>query len=181
MDTKILSVRDICSIGIFTAVITVCAQLSIPMPYGVPLTLQTFAIPLAGVILGAKKGAISTLIYILLGAAGIPVFAGFTGGLGIVIGPTGGFIFSFPLMAITAGVGESKSNRVWLVFWLVLGTALNYLCGMFFFSLVMSSSLKTAFAVCVLPFIPTGIIKIALVAVCGRMIKRALAESGVLI
>ena len=180
MNTKKLSVRDICYIGIFTADIVVCAQLSIPMPYGVPLTLQTFAIPLAGVVLGARRGVLSTLIYILLGAAGIPVFAGLRGGLDIVIGPTGGFILSFPLMALSAGIGELKSGKLWLVTWLVLGTVINYLCGMFFFSLVVSSSLKTAFIACVLPFVPTGIIKIAFVAVCGRMIKRALTESGLL-
>jgi len=180
MNTKNLSVRDICHMGVFTAIITVCAQLSIPMPYGVPMSLQTFAIPLAGVVLGAKKGILSTLIYVLLGAIGIPVFAGFTGGLGIVIGPTGGFILSFPIMALTAGIGEAKSGKIWLLFWLTLGAVINYLCGMLIFSLVMSSGLKTAFAVCVLPFFPMDIVKIVLVVVWGRMIKQMLVKSKVL-
>jgi biotin transport system substrate-specific component len=166
--------------GIFAAIIAVCAQLSFPMPYGVPMSLQTFAIPLAGIVLGAKKGVLSTLVYVLLGAIGIPVFAGFTGGLGIVIGPTGGFILSFPFMALSAGIGEAKNSKTWLLLWLALGTVINYLCGMYVFSLVMSSGIKTAFAVCVLPFILPDIVKIVLVAVWGRMIKQMLIKSKVL-
>ena len=109
MKQKSISVRELCGISIFTAVIAVCAQVVIPMPYGVPMTLQTFAVPLAGVILGTKNGALSALIYVLLGITGLPVFAGFTGGIGIVFGRTGGFILSFPLMALTAGIG-AKNN-----------------------------------------------------------------------
>lgn len=181
MDSKKLSVRDTCYIGIFTAIITVCAQLSIPMPYGVPMTLQTFAIPLAGVVLGARKGAFSTLIYVLLGAIGVPVFAGFTGGLNIVLGATGGFILSFPLMAIAAGIGESKNNKAWLMCGLLAGAIINYLCGMLYFTVVMSSDIKTAFVACVLPFIPTAIVKIVLVAVLGKYFKTALVKSKVLV
>ena len=95
-----------CHISIFAAIIAVCAQVSLPMPYGVPLTLQTFAIQLAGVVLGPKKGALAALVYITLGAVGVPVFAGFTGGMGIVLGVTGGFILSFPLLALLAGIGS---------------------------------------------------------------------------
>ena len=174
------SVRDLCFIGIFTAIITVVSQLSIPMPYGVPITLQTFVIPLSGIVLGAKKGTVSTLIYVLLGAIGVPVFAGYTGGMGIVLGMTGGFILSFPVMALTAGIGERKNNVIWLVSGLVVGSVINYICGMFWFSFVMSSDLKTAFAACVLPFIPTAIIKIVLVAILGRQIKRVLVQGRVL-
>jgi len=181
MGTKKLSVRDISYIGIFTTIITVCAQLSIPMPYGVPMTLQTFAIPLAGVVLGTKNGTFSALIYVLLGAIGVPVFAGFTGGLGIVLGATGGFILSFPLMALTAGIGISKNNKICLVCGLLAGTVINYLCGMLYFTVVMSSDLKTAFIACVLPFIPTAIVKIGLVAVLGKSLKTALVKSKVLV
>jgi len=181
MSTKKLSIRDLCYIGIFTAIITACAQLSIPMPYGVPMTLQTFAIPLAGVVLGTKKGTFSVLIYVLLGAIGFPVFAGFAGGLSIVLGATGGFILSFPLMALTAGIGDSKNNKIWLVCGLLAGAVINYLCGMIYFTVVMSSDLKTAFIACVLPFIPVAIVKIGLVAVLGKSLKTALLRSKVLV
>lgn len=101
-----LSVKDLCAIGMFVTIIAICAQISIPMPIGVPMTLQTFAIPLAGAVLGVKNGLIATLVYIALGAIGAPVFTGFAGGAGVLFGRTGGFIFGFPFMAIAAGIGS---------------------------------------------------------------------------
>lgn len=180
MSKRKLSVRDLCYIGIFTAIISVLAQISIPMPYGVPMTLQTFAIPLAGVILGGRNGTLSTLIYVLLGALGAPVFTGLTGGFGIIFGPTGGFILSFPLMALTAGTGMEKGNKLWLAFGLFTGLAINYLCGMLMFRLVTSSDMKTAFTACVLPFIPTAAIKAVLAGVLGIKLKNALYRGKVL-
>ena len=177
---KKLSIRDLCQIGIFTAVIIICAQISVPMPYGVPMTMQTFAIPLAGIVLGAKKGTISSLVYILLGMAGIPVFSGFSCGIGTVFGMTGGFIISFPIMALFAGIGEGRRKMSWLISGLIAGTAVNFFCGMVYFSLVMSNSLHTSFTACVLPFIPAGVIKIILAAVSGRTIKRVLVRGGML-
>lgn len=179
MSTKKLSARDLCFIGIFTAIIAVLAQISIPMPYGVPMTLQTFAIPLAGIVLGTRKGTLSTLAYVLLGAFGVPVFAGFRGGLGIVFGPTGGFILSFPLMALAAGIGAERNNKSMLACGLISGTVLNYICGMLMFSLVTSRSLSTAFVACVLPFIPTSIIKMILVGILGVKFKRILEKERI--
>lgn len=181
MNSKKISVRDLCYIGIFTAIITIFAQISIPMPYGVPMTLQTFAIPLAGIVLGTRNGLLSTVVYVLLGAIGAPVFAGFQGGFGIVVGATGGFILSFPLMALTAGIGESKNNKLWLACWLLAGAVINYFCGMLYFMFAMGSDLRTAFIACVLPFIPTAVIKIVLVAILGKNLKRVLVKNKVLV
>ena len=80
MQKSKISIQDICSIAIMTALIAVMAQISIPMPLGVPMTMQTFAITLAGIVLGSKRGALSAIVYLLLGAVGVPVFAGFSGG-----------------------------------------------------------------------------------------------------
>ena len=104
--TKIskINVRDFCYISAFTAIIAVMAQISIPLPAGVPLTLQTLAVPLAGIVLGAKRGCVSTLLYVLLAAVGVPVLANMTGGIGYVFGITGGFIISFPVMALLSGL-----------------------------------------------------------------------------
>lgn len=176
---KKLSISDICYIGFFTAVITVCAQLSIPMPYGVPMTLQTFAVPLAGVVLGAGKGTLAAVVYVLAGFVGFPVFAGFTGGPGIVLGATGGFVLSFPLMAFTAGIGGSRRNKVFLLFGLLAGSVLNYAIGMFYFAVVMSCGLRTAFLACVLPFIPTALLKVGIVTVCGSSLRMALLRSRI--
>ena len=175
-----LSIQDMCFIAIFTTLIAIFAQISIPLPGGVPFTLQTLAIQLAGIILGAKKGALSAIVYVLLGAVGIPVFARFGGGLGIIAGPTGGFILSFPIMAIAAGIGANKNNTVSLISGLTVGTVTNFLCGMLFFTLVMSSSLQTAFIATTLPFIPSAILIITLLAIVGKRIKIILEKSRLL-
>lgn len=106
-----ISVQDICCIALMAAVTVVMAQISIPMPMGVPMTMQTFAVTLAGVILGSKRGGLSILVYVLLGAIGLPVFAGFSGGIQNLVGPTGGFLISFPIMAWLIGVGVEKRKR----------------------------------------------------------------------
>ena len=95
-----IATRDMVLCAVMAAVTAVCAQISIPMPSGVPVTLQTFAVPLTGYLLGMKYGLISVAVYILLGAAGVPVFTGFRGGIGTIAGPTGGFIVGFLLMVI---------------------------------------------------------------------------------
>ena len=104
------SVRDICYAGLFAAVIAVMAQISIPMPLGVPMTMQTFAITLAAVVLGSKLSAIASLVYLALGAVGVPVLANFSGGFDKFVGPTGGFLISFPLMAYIIGLGVTPSR-----------------------------------------------------------------------
>jgi len=174
MKTKIFSVKDLCMMAVFTAVIIVMAQIIIPMPYGVPMTLQTLAIPLTGIMLGSKKGALTTVIYVLLGAVGVPVFAGFAGGPGVVFGPTGGFIMSFPVLAYLTGYGAEKDNKWWLWTGLISGVIINYLCGVIYFSFFTSNNLLTSFTVCVLVFIPTDIIKIIITGLFSIKVRNLL-------
>lgn len=173
------SIHDICTIGVFTAIIVVVSQVSIPLPYGVPMTLQTLIIPLAGIVLGTKRGTVSAIVYVLLGAVGLPVFAGFSGGFGSIVGMSGGFILSFPLMAFTAGIAMQKEHKVWICFWLILGSAMNYLCGMLVFSLVTLCDLKAAFTACVLPFIPTATAKVIMLGILSGKLKRVLGSHNV--
>ena len=166
-----LTVKQISRIGLFTALTIILSQISIPMPYGVPMTLQTFIIPLVAVLLGKKEGTFVALIYILLGLIGIPVFAGFSGGASIFFGPTGGFILSFPLMAYLSGIGSEKESKTQVLLWLLIEAVANYVVGMFYFSYVTSSSLIVAFTACVLPFIPTALIKIGLIFIVSEKLK----------
>lgn len=175
MNTK-LSIKEMTYIGIFAAIICIVSQFSIPMPYGVPMTLQTFIIPLAGVILGARSGFIASLIYVMLGAIGLPVFSGFSGGMGVILGPTGGFIISFPIMSLLAGIGSKEKNHIKCLSFLFLGAVVNYAVGMLVFCLITSNSMSVAFAACVLPFIPTSIIKIILVDILGFKIKASMSK-----
>lgn len=175
-----LSTQDITQIGLMTAAIAVLAQISIPMPAGVPMTMQTFAVPLAGILLGAKKGTFATVAYLLLGAVGVPVYAGFAAGVGKLFGITGGFLLSFPIMSWLAGKGEEKKSMPWLIASLFLGAVINYIIGMCWFVFAAQSNFTTAFTACVLPFIPTAIIKVLMAAFLGKELRSALIRAQVL-
>lgn len=182
----------ICYIAIFTAIICVISQLpGIPLPGGVPMTLQTLIVPLAGVILGPVYGFVATLLYLFLGIVGLPVFSGFTGGAGIIMGATGGFLISFPLMAWIAGLGDRLGERtrkksfyyIGLYAGLSLGAVINYVVGTLWFAQIYlgeinAENMSAGFAACVLPFIPTSIIKIILAGILGVVLKRTLRKAG---
>lgn len=180
------SVKDLCFIAVFTAIICVLSQLSIPMPAGVPMTLQTLIIPLAGVVIGKKRGTYATLLYLLIGAIGVPVFSGFSGGIGVLLGLTGGFLVSFPVLSFTAGLGDEiglKLNRksgkamyyIPLVIFLVVGATINYVFGTVWFMIAAKTSFIAGLTACVIPFIPTAILKIAIVAIIGPELKKRLS------
>lgn len=176
-----MKTKDLVICGLFAALIGILAQISIPLPAGVPLTMQTLAVSLAGIILGSKKGLIATLVYVLMGAIGLPVFAGFTGGFGIVMGATGGFIISFPIMAYVIGlITERTSNKVIIFFAMLLGSIVNYVIGMAQFMLITNSSITQAFVACVAPFILTGLLKAVLATGVGELIKNHKGVKGVL-
>ena len=172
MQNSKISIQDICSISIMTAITVVLAQISIPMPLGVPMTMQTFAVTLAGIVLGAKRGAISMIIYVLLGAIGVPVLANFSGGFQHLIGPTGGFLLSFPIMAYLIGIGtKMRRQKGMFLLFLILGTAANYAIGVLMFCILMKASIWTGITACVLPFIPTAIIKAAVASRLGLKLQ----------
>ena len=172
MQNSNISIQHICSIAIMTAITVVLAQISIPMPLGVPMTMQTFAVTLAGIVLGAKRGAISMIIYVLLGAIGVPVLANFSGGFQHLIGPTGGFLLSFPIMAYLIGIGtKMRRQKGMFLLFLILGTAANYAIGVLMFCILMKASIWTGITACVLPFIPTAIIKAAVASILGLKLQ----------
>lgn len=154
MDSKLgrLSTRELCHIGISTAVIAVMAQITIPLPV-VPLTMQTFAVPLVGAVLGAKKGTIAAIIYLLLGAFGVPVFAQFTGGFSLIFGPTGGYLLSFPFFVFVVGLGADTRKRIGLALGLLVGSMINLFMGMLQLAFVLQLDVRAAFMGGVAPFI----------------------------
>ena len=171
-----LKIQELCLISLFTAIIAILAQIAIPLPFGVPVTMQTFAIILASIILGAKKAALSTIIYMLLGAVGLPVFANLKGGFQALTGPTSGFILSFPLMAYIIGLGYQYRHK-WKgvsILGLLVGIFINCISGLFFFCKITQSSLFVGFTTCVLPFIPTTLLTAILAAMLGVNIRRRL-------
>ncbi|MCL2575909.1 MAG: biotin transporter BioY [Defluviitaleaceae bacterium] len=176
-----IPIRDITQIAIFTAIIVICAQIRIPLSGGVPFTLQTTGVALAGIILGAKKGVIAVCIYILLGAAGVPVFNGLQGGIGIIAGHTGGFILSFPLITLSAAFAARKQNVLYWAMLLILGFAANLAIGMVFFAAILERTIANAFAAAVAPFLLTSLLQIGIVIALGKALRYALIKSRITI
>lgn len=166
--------------AVMTAVTCVLAPLSIPIG-PVPLSLTTLVIYLTLYLLGWRMAALSCLTYLLLGLAGMPVFSGFAGGLGKLLGPTGGYLIGFLPMAILAGVIVEKSrSRILQLLGLVAGTAVCYALGTAWFCMEAETGLGEALGLCVFPFIPGDLIKMGIAMVLGPVIRGQLAKAGML-
>lgn len=178
MKKRALSIQDLCLIGVVTSILIIMAQISIPMPLGVPMTMQTFAVMLAGILLGPRKGTLTIIIYLLLGAIGLPVFSNFRGGLQCLMGPTGGFLWSFPVMAFLTGFGAKylSRRRIFFILSLISGNIINLLCGTLFFSILQGIPFSASATTCLLPFIPATLLKIILTAIVGPNIRKRLAS-----
>ena len=172
-----MQTRDIVLIGIFAALIAICSWISIPT--AVPFTLQTFGVFMAVEILGGKRGTLAVLVYLLLGAAGLPVFAGFTGGMGIITGSTGGYIVGFLLGAVVMWAMEAllPKHPAVSVLSMLVGLLVCYALGTVWFMVVYSRNngavgLMAVLGWCVFPFIIPDLIKIALAWILSRRLRK---------
>lgn len=174
-----LSARDMAYIAMFAVVMAVCSWISVP--YVVPFTLQTFGVFLAVGVLGGKRGTLAVLIYILLGCMGLPVFAGFSGGLGAVLGSTGGYIVGFLVQALVMWAMERiPGNRtVITIVSMVLGLIGCYAFGTVWFVMVYARTtgavgIWTALGWCVFPYIIPDLAKMALALVLRKRLRAAI-------
>lgn len=181
MNSRKMNTKSMILTGMFAAVLAVLSQLSIPMPTGVPVTLQTFAIALTGAVLGWKRGTLATLIYILLGAAGVPVFAEMSGGLGIVLGKTGGFIYGFLFLVAACGLGSRMKNKVFSGLISVAGLLICHLLGVIQFMIIMGIPFGESILLVSVPFLLKDAFSIVLAYVVGAALKRALNAAGILL
>lgn len=180
---KKYSTKSMVAAAMFAAVLAVLSQLSIPMPSGVPVTLQTFAVALTAYVLGWKLGAVATLVYILAGALGIPVFANFTGGIGIVMGMTGGFIWGFVVLVVCCGLGAAQKKKAALILLSAAGLLICHLLGILQFMAVMSSSGQgmgfwEAALVMSVPYLPKDALSVAGAYVAALAVRRSLRAAG---
>lgn len=155
----------------FAALTAVLAQFSIPIG-PVPICLATFGVYLAGGILGAFGGTVSQVVYLLLGAVGLPVFAGFSGGVSALAGPTGGYLVGYVVCAWIIGVFSGRFGKkiLPLAAAMILGTAACYFLGTAWFMFVTKRGLAESLVLCVLPFLPGDAAKIILaVALVPRL------------
>lgn len=170
-------IYDIAVTALFTAVIAVCAWVTVNVPFGVvPFTMQTFAVLCAAGILGVKRGTAAVAVYILLGAAGLPVFSGFKGGIGSILGPTGGFILGFLLTAVLVGIVAEKVGRklIILIPAMVVGVILCYAVGVVWFMFVYDSGkgLGGALMTCVVPFLIPDALKILAASIVVNRVSK---------
>ena len=168
---------DMAYIAIFAVLMAICSWISIPM--AVPFTLQTFGMFMAVGVLGGKRGSLAVLIYILLGAIGVPVFAGFSGGIGVILNTTGGYIVGFLFSALVMWGMEALLGRkpVIQISSMVLGLIVCYALGTAWFMVVYARNtgavgLGTVLGWCVIPFIIPDLVKIALAFVLSRKIRK---------
>ena len=145
MQTRALAVTALC-----TALIAVCAQIAIPLPTQVPMTLHTFAVALCGYLLAPKLAGLAMIVYLLLGAVGVPVFSGFRGGMQVLTGPTGGFLIGFLLMIICCALSKKRIPALVLG---IAGLLLCHLAGVVQYMLLMHISFPIAAVKVSLPFI----------------------------
>lgn len=163
-----LDTKSMTGAALFAALTAVGALIRIPLPANpIPLTLQVFFVLLAGAILGAKLGALSQIIYLLLGAIGLPVFSGGTSGFGVIFGPTGGYLIGFILAAFTVGhliAREREASAVKTTLFFLVGILVIYIFGTAQLALVAKISIGQAILGGVLPFLPLDIVKAILAA-----------------
>lgn len=177
MTTSRQHTLELVYIAIFAVLIAICSWISIPT--AVPFTMQTFAIFLTLFLLGGKRGTLSVVVYLLLGAVGAPVFAGFSGGLGVLIGSTGGYLIGFLSTALLYWfvIKVPSSNGKKEIITLIIGLFLCYAFGTLWFVTIYTSSIGevgilTALGWCVFPYILPDLLKLALAYKLSQRLSR---------
>ncbi|MBR2044152.1 MAG: biotin transporter BioY [Clostridia bacterium] len=169
----------VCRAGLFAAIICVCSFIAFPVG-PVPVTLSLCCIMLAGIALSPLEAFAATLVYVIIGAVGLPVFSGGSGGIGVLLGPTGGYIWSYPLCALTISlISHIKANKKLASYVLsftgcMSGTFFCYCAGTVQYMLLTNASFYTALVTCIIPFVAVDIIKSFAATVMGISLKKKL-------
>lgn len=162
-----MNVRELSKAAVVSALMCVISPFTVPVG-AVSLSLATFGVYLSAIVLKPFYAGIAVLVYLLAGAFGLPVFSGANGGVGVLLGPTGGFLAGYFLCAaISAGL----KKKAGIVASLILGTVVLYISGTVWFCFVTETGIAEAFVLCVLPFLPGDALKIAASCVIGRKIN----------
>lgn len=174
-----MNIKNMTLIGMMTAVICIIAPISMPLPFTlVPISLSPFAVYLVAAIMGAKRGALCVLLYLAVGAVGVPVFSGWSGGIQKIIGPTGGYLVSYIIVALIVGYLVSKNPhniRVYFVA-MVIGLIVCYIGGSGWYAYIQGISIHAAVTGAVLPFIPGDILKIIMAVLIAYPLKNRLGS-----
>ena len=174
-----MKVKNMIVCALFAAIMCITAPFSIPLG-PVPITLILFSIGLTAFVTGSRKAMVATIIYMLVGLVGLPVFSGFKGGLGAIMSPVGGFVFSYIFIALILGQCV-KCRRKSSVF-LLCGAALLvcYMFGVSWYMFITEVDMLTALSLCVIPFIPFDIIKLCIAYFVGKVVRLRLVGAKLL-
>ena len=170
VDNQKITTKQMVLIALMTAVTCVLGPLSIPLPFSpVPISLTNFAIFLAIFVLGMKNGTISFIIYLLLGAVGVPVFSSFRGGLQVLAGPTGGYLIGFIFLALIMGFALDHFDRklVPTIIGMIIGMVVCYAFGTVWLAKLLSLSFKEGLMMGVIPYLAGDVAKIIIAAIVG--------------
>ena len=161
-----------------TAITCILAPLSIPLPFSpVPISLTNLVIFISVFILGMKDATISFLIYLLLGAVGLPVFASFHAGLSVLAGPTGGYLIGFIFLALIQGFAMKYFDRKLIptIIGMLIGMAVCYIFGTVWLAKLMSLSFKEGLFMGVIPYLPGDAVKIIIAMIVGPILRSRLS------
>ena len=175
-----LTVKDITLTSLMTAVTCILGALAIPLPFSpVPLSFTSLALCLMVYVLDFRCSLLCYTIYFLLGAVGLPVFSGFSGGPGHVVGPTGGYLigFFFQIMISAYVLKHGKGHRLYETAGLILGTAVCHIFGTLWLARQLGLSLTAALTIGVLPYLPGDGTKIAFASIIGPKIRKNLRKA----
>jgi biotin transport system substrate-specific component len=170
VDNQKIKTKQMVLIALMTAVTCVLGPLSIPLPFSpVPISLTNFAIFLAIFVLGMENGTISFIIYLLLGAVGVPVFSSFRGGLQVLAGATGGYLIGFIFLALIMGFALDHFDRklVPTIIGMIIGMAICYIFGTAWLAKLLSLSFKEGLMMGVIPYLAGDVAKIIIAAIVG--------------
>ena len=179
---KLKRTKNLILSGLFAAITALLAQISFPLPFSpVPLTGQTFAVFLTGALLGKHWGPISLLLYILLGAAGLPVFHNAQGGLQIILGPTGGYLWGFVVGSYFLGrCVENRSSYPAQLLGMFLCLLTLYFLGTLQLSYIAGLDFRQALLLGVIPYVPLDLVKLFAAAQLSLVLNKRLAGAGLL-
>ena len=168
---KNTKIKKLALSALLTAIIAVTAWVSVPTPFGVNLAFTIFGVSIAGFILGVKGALAATATYIALGAAGLPIFSFFSGGAGVLLGLSGGFIWGFLAVAVLCGIVKNTNKKTIKYILMISSVLICHASGVIQYSIVSGNDILASFISVSLPFLLKDIIIVFVAQIIAKKIK----------
>lgn len=178
-----MKIKDMIVSSLFAGITAVLAPWSIPLGGQIPFTLGLIAVFITSMVLGGRRSFWAMLIYIALGAAGLPVFSGFRGGFSVIAGPTGGYIASYIIIAPVMGYlahRKKECGRIEMILVMLLGLFICYALGTAWFMYLRKMSLYNTLALTVIPFVAFDVLKILIASILSYDLRKILQKSNLI-